>query len=252
MLLRGAGKPSRWRSSRAGAGRDHSTHGPVPHRWPWCHRRLQGSSSRRSAAGRRCTPGIPAVHSPTRLPPGCPRAGDHPAAAAHPHPHQQRRWHAARPGTWPVQGNEPPLVRSVHGVSDSDVQVPVERVPFPVAWLGDRQVSCGRCSCQPRANEITRYCAAGTARACRAGGHPGARGPRRRHLRGVRIEGKDGRLLARDRHVVDVKQFPVPFRNDLYATVGHLDGGLRVDGVCRALYPGGPLFRLGHGPVRAV
>src|SRR5256885_13787537 len=48
------------------------------------------------------------------------------------------------------------------------------------------------------------------------------------------------------------EQLPVPFRDDLDAAVGHLDGGLSVDGVCRTLYPGGPPFRLGHGVVRTV
>jgi hypothetical protein len=44
----------------------------------------------------------------------------------------------------------------------------------------------------------------------------------------------------------------VPFRDDLDAAVGHLDGGLSVHGVSRTLYPGGPAFRLGQALVRTI
>src|ERR1700728_4118799 len=38
--------------------------------------------------------------------------------------------------------------------------------------------------------------------------------------------------------------------DDFDAAVGHFDGGLIVHGVSRALYPGGPAFRLGQALVR--
>src|SRR5690348_10771250 len=57
---------------------------------------------------------------------------------------------------------------------------------------------------------------------------------------------------ARRRSSWRVEQLPAPFGDDLDAAAGHLDGGLIVDGVRRALYPGGPPFSLGHGSVRAV
>ena len=49
-----------------------------------------------------------------------------------------------------------------------------------------------------------------------------------------------------------VKQLPMALGDDLDAAVGHFDGGLSVHGVSRALYPGGPAFRLGQALVRAV